>query len=823
MSKLPLLALFIVMLAVPLSFAVPTTYPFLNDWSDYNTTYYNVTYWTQSAASTNCVYNYYGYFIFDQFKVLNPVATNAVLLTMRTSSPFSVNVLGSTFNMIHNNSWLYSNQTPTGVTVNLYTGNENFAGANTKAYTINSNLPLFYDQLYRFGYLTGRYDCGTVGSGSPASWTTFGSGQYSSAGYSNIVLDVNTSNFFTRTISMANPSKHVYFDFESGTYTQCNDTSCYFDEADMHWGREYNIVNDMPVGSDGMIPDSSDTHALNDLNAISCSSYGGFYHKYADYYSTVECIDYPAQCNYYIYCFNQSTGHGDNQFYGVVKFLNATDANLTFYYALYSGSENLEIAGFAYYPVPVVSSNSLTTYWHTGVASDTRLFYRNRHGNGTWSSWYNVYNPSNVTSHYINISSSSLYAGYEYQVYAYSVAGNATGQSDIYQFNVTGVPPVTTTTTTTTLPYGSDTADAGMIQSVSYSDRYPAIDQTIRIDIYITNNGTHAGNYSVGLSIGNVTSGVWCNRDCYDDGLGAYGHTGKVEVGSTVMVTRYYKFRHEFFLPSRNYSIAVGVYPYDYAVANFDYDIFSNAITTKSIAEIAGGGKVAYPISVSVVPAMTRRGGEVKVISYVFNNGSVPYTFKLGMSLGIWDKNESVIYNATQPALIHPCNLECYTDDLGDWVNIEIPPNYTAPFTRTFTIPDYFLENTSYDVAVGVYIGDVLVAIRYFDDKGFVQTGASSGQPQEILEPTGAMLGALLGITTSSGVLLIILIMVMAVGVYAAYKTKHAEIGVLVMVLMIIAFFMAGKIPLWIMILIVVVASAIAARMFGNVFGGGGS
>jgi len=34
---------------------------------------------------------------------------------------------------------------------------------------------------------------------------------------------------------------------------------------------------------------------------------------------------------------------------------------------------------------------------------------------------------------------------------------------------------------------------------------------------------------------------------------------------------------------------------------------------------------------------------------------------------------------------------------------------------------------------------------------------------------------------------------------------------------------MAGKIPLWIMILIVVVASAIAARMFGNVFGGGGS
>jgi len=144
-------------------------------------------------------------------------------------------------------------------------------------------------------------------------------------------------------------------------------------------------------------------------------------------------------------------------------------------------------------------------------------------------------------------------------------------------------------------------------------------------------------------------------------------------------------------------------------------------------------------------------------------------------------------------------------------------------FSRTFTIPDYFLENTSYDVAVGVYIGDVLVAIRYFDDKGFVQTGASSGQPQEILEPTGAMLGALLGITTSSGVLLIILIMVMAVGVYAAYKTKHAEIGVLVMVLMIIAFFMAGKIPLWIMILIVVVASAIAARMFGNVFGGGGS
>jgi hypothetical protein len=811
------LSLFIVMLAVPLSFAANLTFPFTNCMASNNTGIYNVTTWLQQ----NNIALYFNIDGIDQSKVYNPVSTNHINVTHTGFS--SLSCYYSTFETINNNTWIGTNETPAS-TRNITISTNSMAcwqTAATSSFVLNQNLYGLYDQVYRLGEVNGIFRNGRLTGGGFGFF--YGSGRYSSSGYPVMSLVLNDTNFYTAKVTILNPSKHVYFDFESGTYTQCNDTSCYFDEADMHWGREYNIVNDMPVGSDGMIPDSSDTHALNDLNAISCSSYGGFYHKYADYYSTVECIDYPAQCNYYIYCFNQSTGHGDNQFYGVVKFLNATDANLTFYYALYSGSENLEIAGFDYYPVPVVSSNNLTTYWHTGVASDTRLFYRNRHVNGSWSSWLNVYNSANVTSHTIDIGSSKLYAGYEYQVYAYSVAGNATGQSDIYQFNVTGVSPVTTTTTTTTLPYGSDTANAGMIQSVSYSDRYPAIDQTIRIDIYITNNGTHAGNYSVGLSIGNVTSGVWCNRDCYDDGLGAYGHTGKVEVGSTVMVTRYYKFRHEFFLPSRNYSIAVGVYPYDYAVTNFDYDIFSNAITTKSIAEIAGGGKVAYPISVSVVPAMTRRGGEVKVISYVFNNGSVPYTFKLGMSLGIWDKNESVIYNATQPALIHPCNLECYTDDLGDWVNIEIPPNYTAPFTRTFTIPDYFLENTSYDVAVGVYIGDVLVAIRYFDDKGFVQTGASSGQPQEILEPTGAMLGALLGITTSSGVLLIILIMVMAVGVYAAYKTKHAEIGVLVMVLMIIAFFMAGKIPLWIMILIVVVASAIAARMFGNVFGGGGS
>jgi hypothetical protein len=419
------------------------------------------------------------------------------------------------------------------------------------------------------------------------------------------------------------------------------------------------------------------------------------------------------------------------------------------------------------------------------------------------------------------LGSAYLYGGKEYEFYTTSSAGNVTASSSHYMFNVTAAPATTTTTTTLPPPL---TCDAGSINSVVADTYLPTIGQTVKVDVYVTNNGTKACNYTVGLSIGNATFA--CNKDCYADGIGDYISTGTVAPLHTVMVSRYFTFRPEFFIYNRSYTAYVGIYsvPYLPPSSAMDYKTYVDLFTTKSIASTLD----AYAISVTVQPSTVSLGGEVRVTAYVYSNSTVPYTYKLGLSIGIWNATNGQKYPVAQAPLIPPCNHECYTDGLGDWVTLIIPQGYTAPFTRRLTVPDYFLQNNDFDVAVGVYAGDTLVNYVYFKNVAHVPL-ATTGQVTNVLEPTGAVIAATLGTTTSWGIFLLLISIAIGVGSYVAYKTKHGELGVTVVALLIVAFYAMGAnqtpqwIPLWFVVLIIIIAAALAARMFGHIFGGGGN
>jgi len=326
----------------------------------------------------------------------------------------------------------------------------------------------------------------------------------------------------------------------------------------------------------------------------------------------------------------------------------------------------------------------------------------------------------------------------------YNVSGDLVeNSSDTYlitksywkdRVEITSAPPTTTTTTlttTTTIPTGVD----AKIISYSVDDQNPTQDQEVTMRIGVKNNGTSSYNFAVGLSIGNTS--FWCNRDCYTDGLGDYVYTGQISPDEMVWVMRKFKFHSWLYETHNYYTMKIGVYPTSYLPPSqaFDYITISNYFYIKNFEEKLN----TYAMSAVGTPYLTSQGGQIAIRSYVLNNGSITWNYTLGMSIGLWSATNGTIYYTQQPTLIPPCNIECYTDcdkydekDVSlclepEWFFSYIPPDYTVPFERKFRIPDYFITNTTFDVAIAVWSkppdeGGKLVSIVYFKNISALST-----------------------------------------------------------------------------------------------------
>jgi hypothetical protein len=810
--------LLVMLLFSGLSFAVVEQIPFLNSYNDTTPYDYNLSdIWLIKTGGSGYISpDVWHYFEVNQSKVMKPSDTT---IEMTLYGAYDASHMSHTFTVLINDTWRYTNQTPIGTDYNIGTAPVTWpSGDNTPTAMLNTNLPQLFDWLYRYGhvslkmmtYSTGVYTRVMYGSGS-------GSRPY-------FKVNVSDNDYFTNRITVSNPYEYVCFDLESGTYSTSDSyDSCITPYSDFYWTKSLNRVTSYSQATDGSYQYGASGNVNNDLKGVGCSLFAGYY-VFAHYYAATAD---EGSNQYYIYCFNQTYAHGGRQFYGAVKFVKATDSNLTFYYSLYNGVEIFEIDSFMLMPSGVVySGNPLNFLWATSAFADSRIYYSYRpNSNATWSSWVSVYNATPDTFHSLVLGGSYVYYGYQYRYFAYSVSGNQTATSDIYYFNVTAVGN-TTTTTTTTIPVSE--CDSAQLGLVKVSDSNPALDQDVTIKVYVTNNGSYPCDYYIGLSVGNATS--VCNHDCYVDCSGdsvncSYARTGIVHQGTTTYIERTFRMRSEFFDANNNYSLYTAAYGQPYLPAEEALDYFT-VPERFHIPTFGVKGVMAYATSAVAVPELTVKDGEVKVRSYVLNNGTTTFAFKLGMSIGVWlNVNDSQIYPIDQNWDIPPCNHECYTDGLGDWVNLTIPAGFTAPFERRFKIPDYFLEDNYFDAVVGVYIQDTLISYVYFKNISYVQEAETAVSVPDILEISGMFLGSATGTGTLSGMLLVIFIIVITVGTLIAKYTGHVEMGLAAMGVLTIVFTVIesgkGVIPIWIPIIVVIIVLILASRMFGQLFGGG--
>jgi hypothetical protein len=374
----------------------------------------------------------------------------------------------------------------------------------------------------------------------------------------------------------------------------------------------------------------------------------------------------------------------------------------------------------------------------------------------------------------------------------------------------TGTPPATTTTIVPT------NVNAEIAQ-ISVNDLNPTLDQEIAIRVKVTNTGQDAWDFPVGISIGNGT--VICNRDCYTDGLGDYVHTGLIHSGQTVQVERRFKVRRDYFNVGNSYNLYVGVYPYEYLPPSqaYDYKILTNYI---SVVPLEDKLDVNFQMVKASKPKV-HKGDIVDITAYVVNNGSISYNFTIGMSIGLWDANGK--YRTIQAPLIPPCNVECYADNKGDWVHIVIPPNYTDPVRRSFIVPDYFLDDSPFDVAVSAYTdepekGGRLIAIYYAKNVSKTTTEPSptqilSGQAKSAIDAFLVMTSSAFSINISLAKIMLAVFIELFV-VYIIYRSGIAgsdnKIAIISAVMLLTFGFMAiGWIPIVIGILVILVSGLI--------------
>jgi hypothetical protein len=382
------------------------------------------------------------------------------------------------------------------------------------------------------------------------------------------------------------------------------------------------------------------------------------------------------------------------------------------------------------------------------------------------------------------------------------------------------------------------TASSAKIINVTLSDYNPTIDETITATIRVMNNGTTAGEFPVGFSIG--ADGIYCNRDCYQDCFSPphpaqpspyfcdYASTGFIHPNQSVTITRSFKFNSNVFQEGKTYDVlaTISYFPYSSPLQQYDRQIYSDAVNISTVVNklrAYATNAVATPDHVQI-RNLTMNEDVLSVDFYVINNGTLTYNYTIGASIGLWAVNTTGTYTTTQSSLVPPCDTFCYTDDLGSWVYALIPPTFAAPIHREIRVPHYLLENNSFDLAVGIWttpdyvypyvVSPQLVSVTYFKGIGFIDLPRARTVYPNIAQAGANVVGGFLGIRTDFAFMLIALLISIIVGIYAGIKSHDGLTAAIVILCMLFAFILIGWIPIWVLIILGVLTAFLIANFF---------
>jgi len=202
------------------------------------------------------------------------------------------------------------------------------------------------------------------------------------------------------------------------------------------------------------------------------------------------------------------------------------------------------------------------------------------------------------------------------------------------------------------------------------------------------------------------------------------------------------------------------------------------------------------------------------------------------MSIGIWDvpENQSgVIFTTEQAPLVVPCNTGCFLnpEDLVDGFipAVSIPPNFTDPTPQLlFEVPNYFLDNNGFDLAVSVRSGlpsegGELISVVYFKNVSFVNIAISPVDVPDIAAPVAGIIESLLGTSAGVGVFIIAAIITLIFTVVAS-RTAGVLGGGATFITLLATFTFIGWIDSVVFILLSLVAAFIVGRMLTSDQGG---
>jgi hypothetical protein len=232
--------------------------------------------------------------------------------------------------------------------------------------------------------------------------------------------------------------------------------------------------------------------------------------------------------------------------------------------------------------------------------------------------------------------------------------------------------------------------------------------------------------------------------------------------------------------------------------------------------------------------------GEVVTYTAYIHNTKTTWNFTIYLGIGKWNAtgppiNPDVKYTEPQLALMPPCNLECYKDTYGEtFLSLVIPQDFTAPVTRKIKIAEYFPRGLPIDVAVGVYRTKVLeektktfegkkpVCFVYFKDITNISTepsivetlGESASRGiDSALEITSRVFG-LKDTNITKNFIWGLISIIVAVGLGIVIRSPIV-VGISLIVMLMAGTFI-GWFPLWISIILIIIAGFIITRIIGK-------
>jgi hypothetical protein len=466
-------------------------------------------------------------------------------------------------------------------------------------------------------------------------------------------------------------------------------------------------------------------------------------------------------------------------------------------------------------PSTPVLGNDLTFTWDTTVnASAVSLYVKVPSGTESFS----PYDHSNQVDHSIVLSGAAFTEAGLYYFNVTSCQGdylnigtwtncavcsgtfNSVTNVSSTQTCISGLaspilPPVVIPPNYTTPPTGTD----AKIISVNASVTKVPIGYEVLLTTLVQNNGSSNYNFYLGQSIGLNSTGVFCNRDCYVDcqmgkidpviNYGTYQcdylRTETTHSGQTVILTRKYLFRSDFFT-SGFYDIVTAIYPNAYMTPSDAYDI---------------DWKISYFNVTNVAPTMSNLRTIPALTTYVAGQTDVTFAWWTNM-------NSSTILEIRNPDGSFKSRFT------GD--NIE-NTGVTAHYVTRGGVG--FKNGTYTYIATSCLTIPPYECVTQNSTVTFVKDDQTDELPN-VVNPVKEWLGQLLGIPADLVLAFLGLVISVIVSVYAGYKTQDGRVVAIVMTVMILLFTIMTWIPIWILIIFVIIAAFIVTKWGKELFTG---